>query len=245
MQVISNSMSAHVPELMRQMAIFFIQFRPASGRTLYCHLTTALADLGLLDRVIFSTLNYECILEFSLLMKSIPFNYFDPIDKNPHLPVWKLHGSCNMFATGVSATPGVVYTAGVIFQGGLEALMDSNDVIGRWLCGTALAPAMCLYMKGKPLSISPDLIHKIQNMWQDAVAESDILFCVGVNPNVEDAHIWKPIAETSSRLLYIGAQQAFEAWLQQYRHGPAEFLGDRFSTSFGILRRSLAEYAAK
>ena len=95
-------------------------------------------------------------------MRATPFQ---PVSESSNVPVWKLHGSCNMFATQVNATPGVMYSAGVSFEGGIEALFDTHKVIGRCLSETALAPVMCLYMRDKPLSVSPTAIKVLQKMW--------------------------------------------------------------------------------
>ena len=245
MQLIYDRMSLVIPELMRQMAVYFVQFRPASGRTLYCSLIDALTRYGLLDRVLFSTLNYDCVLELSMLGRGIRFNYFEAADSNPGVPVWKLHGSCNMFATGVEATPGVQYTAGATFEGGLRASLEVNEIMETCLVKTALAPAMALYMRGKPLNISPGVIRSLQARWKEAVSRSTAIFCVGVNPYPDDVHIWQPMAESAANLHFIGGKALFEAWLAQFRAGRGEFIDDRFASGFEILGRRLAEYAAQ
>jgi hypothetical protein len=244
MQIIYDRMSAAIPQLMREMAIYFVQFRPASGRTLYCRLIDVIRSLDILDRVLFSTLNYECVLERSLLAKQIGINLFQAIAENADVPVWKLHGSCNMFATGIEATPGVMYSAGVTFDGGIEALLDSNDVIGRCLVGTALAPVMCLYMRDKPLNVAPGAIKMLQSMWESSVRNSAAVFCVGVNPHVADAHIWQPIAEAPGDVYFVGGRTAFEHWQLTHRPNRSSFIGDRFGACFSELTRTIAEYAS-
>lgn len=114
MQLVYDRISVIIPELMRQMAIYFVQFRPASGQTLYCRLIDTLNMRGSLEPVLFSTLNYECVLELSLLGRRIQFNCFDPIDTNPNVPVWKLHSSCNMFATASFSNLRKLWTRGIL-----------------------------------------------------------------------------------------------------------------------------------
>lgn len=77
MQLIYDRYGALVPQLMREMAIYFVQFRPHKNSTLYCKLVSDLQATGLLPNVLFSTLNYECVLEFSLLEKGHMISYFD------------------------------------------------------------------------------------------------------------------------------------------------------------------------
>jgi hypothetical protein len=80
MQLIHDRYGHAIPALMREMAIYFIQFRPYNRSTLYCRLLSDLRKLGLLSRALFSTLNYECILEFSLLEAGNKISYFDEGD---------------------------------------------------------------------------------------------------------------------------------------------------------------------
>lgn len=244
MQEIYDRISPAIPQLMREMAIYFAQFRPATGRTLYCRLIEALEAERLLNRVVFSTLNYECILELSLLRKKLGINVFQSPSESDGIPVWKLHGSCNMFAAQIDATPGVLYSAGVTFEGGVEAIFDTNEVIGRWLTRTALAPVMCLYMRDKPLSVAPSVIKSVQSMWQTEVRASTAVVCVGVNAYAADTHIWAPIAEAPGQLYFIGAKNHFEKWRSTYRPTRSHFLGERFADAFTELTRRLSAYAA-
>jgi hypothetical protein len=244
MAKIHGRLSPAIPQLMREMAIYFAQFRPATGRTLYCRLVEFLDSVGLLDRVLFSTLNYDCVLEFSLLRKQKTLNLFGAVRASDGIPVWKLHGSCNFFLTGLNASPGILYSAEVNFEGGIEAIFDTNEVIGRCLAGTALAPVMCLYMRDKPLNVSPTAIKQLQRLWQSAVRDSTAIFCVGVNPYAADAHIWTPIAKCSADLYFIGSQLQFQQWASMYRPDRSVFIHDRFAEGFGFLKETLANYAA-
>ena len=78
MAMVYERLSPAIPQLMREMAVYFVQFRPATGRTLYCRLIDFLESVPLLDRVLFSTLNYDCVLEFSLLQRHKSLNLFQP-----------------------------------------------------------------------------------------------------------------------------------------------------------------------
>lgn len=244
MERLHDSMSTAVPQLMREMAIYFVQFRPASGRTLYAQLIEKLASSRLLERVVFSSLNYDCVLEFSALQKGIPLNLFNGTDGDGTLPVWKLHGSCNMFITGVEATPGVVYSAGVTFEGGVEVLFDTNEVIRRWLTATALAPVMCLYMREKPLSVAPGAIKRLQAVWSESVRQSNTLCCVGVRPYPSDAHIWHPVSDSRAHIHFIGGRSDFEVLTSLTGSSRSHFVAEKFADGLDQLHRSVAEDAA-
>jgi hypothetical protein len=222
MQLVHDRFAVAIPSLMREMAVYFVQFRPYERATLYCRLIEDLKQKNLLHRTLFSTLNYECVLEFSLLNHSHTIAYFDE-GSNNEIPVWKLHGSCNMFSQSIQAGPGIAYGEGIAWEGGIEAFLDANRVIQRCLVETALAPVMCLYMQGKPLSVSPAVIHAQQEKWAERVEAASMVVSIGVRPMTGDEHVWKPLAETSAPLFFIGDRIAFNKWCKESRTGPTEY----------------------
>lgn len=125
---VAEEMSVVVPSLMRDMAVYFIQFRSIGRGSLYDRLIRDLEERGLLGSAVFSTLNYECILEYALLEAGLQIDYFGNSGIGVQ-QILKLHGSCNMFSVGVQATPGVTYTKGVVFEGGIQAWLDRSRVV--------------------------------------------------------------------------------------------------------------------
>jgi len=235
MRLIYERFGHAIPQLMRDMAIYFIQFRPYQGRSLYCKLVRDLSAIDKLSRILFSTLNYECILEQSVAGFGMEIDYFHNDNTEAYVPIWKLHGSSNFFAAMVQASQGVRYSTGVTFEGGLKALPDSNSVIAHCLTETGLAPAMSLYMAGKPVSISPSEIRHVQSMWREAVLGCTAVIIVGVHPVLHDDHIWAPLAQTQAPLYFVGDQSAFASWSRSARTGPFRFLGSRFDTAYATL----------
>jgi len=231
MGLIYKHLGTAIPELMRQMAIYFIQFRPISDSSLYCSLIEDLADSIKLNEVLFSTLNYDCVLEFSLLSKGHRITYFDE-GKDGEIPVWKLHGSCNFFSIGVQAGPGISYDTSIVWEGGIQAFLDSNRVIEHCLVETGLAPIMSLYMEGKPLNVSPSAIIELQSNWSDRVYNCSAVFLIGVRPWPNDEHIWKPLAETHSPIYFVGGFDEFDNWNSKFRQDFSEYLGGRFNTGY-------------
>lgn len=232
MAVIYNRYSTAVPVLMQELAVYLVQYRPYSGNTLYCHLINTLRDTELFSNTIFSTLNYDCLLEFSLLRQGLLPSYFENASD---IPVWKLHGSCNWFSHEVKATSGVQYTKDVVWEGGVEAFFDIGEVVRNCLVNQGLAPVMALYMIGKPLQVSPSALHDIQTNWQQAVFLAQTVVCVGVRPWPADTHIWGPLAQTDANLLYIGNREEFDAWVTAYRQKPSTYLAPYFNEGFAAL----------
>jgi hypothetical protein len=216
---------------MRELAVYLIQFRPYKRSTLYDRLITDLGDSGTLARTLFSTLNYDCVLEFCLVEQGKGISYFDEGDA-AQVPIWKLHGSCNMFSHSVRAGPGVSYGTGVAWEGGVEAFLDANRVIEHCLIETALAPIMCLYMQGKPLNVSPTAIRQLQDKWKTKVNNAAAVVCIGVRPLLQDTHIWEPLAATPAPLLFVGDEKSLDEWQKIHRGGATEFLGSKFNEAY-------------
>lgn len=243
MQLIYERFGGAIPALMREMAVYFIQFRPVKRATLYDHLIRDLENLGALSKTIFSTLNYECILEFSLVEQGHEISYFDEGDAK-RVPIWKLHGSCNMFAHGVTAGPGVSYGTGVTWEGGIQAFLDSNRVVEHCLVESGLAPVMCLYMRGKPLNVSPSVIRQLQGMWETKIRNAAAVVCIGVRPLIEDAHIWEPLAAATAPLLFVGDEASLRSWSAGRRKSPTEYLGSTFRNAYPLILERVMEHGA-
>jgi hypothetical protein len=239
MGLVYSNLGFLISKLMRDMAVYFIQFRPVPGKSLYCKLIKFLAQKNLLESTLFSTLNYECILEYSLTHqhKKISYPYVNG-DENS-IPILKLHGSCNMFCSGIEASQGIIYGTSVNFDGGLKPLPDKDKVIEHCLVKSGLAPVMCLFMKGKPLQISPSSIKDIQNEWKEQIFSAKAVFCIGVNPLPEDSHIWDCLATTKAVLNFIGDKGRFDGWVAKYRQHKSQFIAHYFDTGFRQLLNNL------
>jgi len=220
-----------IAPLMQEMAIFFSIFgisKEANNR--YLKLLRATASNR---NIVWSSLNYECLLEIAGSQLGYSINYFkDPAaDVEGELPVWKLHGSCNFRVAGLEATRGVQFGTGVIFGGGIEPI-DPQQVQAIYQGSTALYPAMALYAQKKPVSMSPAPIQEAQHRWAAHVKNSDRLLVVGVRPNPDDEHIWQPLAETPGEVAYVGSNEVFEKWTAQYRAPrPSLYLGESWASS--------------
>ena len=129
--------------------------------------------------ILWSTLNYECLLEIAGSQLGYSINYFkDPVaDATKELPVWKLHGSCNFRVTGLEATRGVQFGTGVVFGGGIQPI-DPGQVATVYQGKTALYPAMALYAANKPISMSPAPIRDAQQRWATYVRNAEKLLVV-------------------------------------------------------------------
>ena len=236
MEVLWTRHSQMVGVLMQQMALYMVQFRPRDpGSTLYCSLAREIKRESATDRVLLSTVNYECVLEHALCGQGLTVSYGEfPSDGD--VTIWKLHGSCNFLpGEGVRASRGVTFTRGVTFEPGVRPTGDLNEVVQFCLGDNALPPVMCLFMNEKPTQVAPSFVRAMQQRWQDAIGKAEKIAVVGVHPNAADAHLWNALADAKV-LLYIGDRDAFANWAGTHRrHGKSEVVASTFEEGFDRL----------
>jgi hypothetical protein len=238
MELLWKQFSPVVPGLMQHMAIYFVQFRPRQpGETLYCKLIRQIEAAHGRERVLLSTLNYECLLEQSVWSAGVPVNYGEFPDPGA-ITIWKLHGACNMFPDGIMATRAASFSSGATFGTGIRVAKDFNEVLEFCLGDNALPPVMCLFMPEKPVQASPSAIGALQAAWRARVMEAEKVAVVGVFPNLQDTHVWNALADAPGHLYYVGGEAPFREWVDQHRSGkPATFLGERFDAAFDRLTK--------
>lgn len=225
-----------IAPLMQEMAIFFSYFGiPSGGSNRYTELLRALPDRS---EVLWSSLNYECLLEIAGSQMGCRINYFaEPSPSKEDLAVWKLHGSCNFKVQGLSATRGVQFGTGVVFGGGIEPI-DPSQVAPTYQGDNALYPAMALYAENKPISMSPAPIEDAQRRWGEAVLRAKSVAVIGVRPNVADKHIWASLSQTSGTLGYVGSDREFAVVREQREGRHTKHLGQTWSSA----AKSLIEF---
>ncbi len=227
--------------LMRCMADYFARFRPLDGNA-YARLLEHLSAYGSIAGTCFSTINYDCILEYAIrnLGLKVRYDSRDP-STDAALTVWKIHGSCNFLPASVSGGAGAIsYSANAISWDGEVQVVDASQV-GAFVARNAFYPAMAVFMEGKPVRSHPGLLNQLQVWWKDAAQKATKVGLVGVRPNVQDQHIWGPLASTDAELIIIGDKVAYEAW--QKEHRPTKrtvIIGSRFAHSLADFARAFS-----
>lgn len=229
MQILWDMYSSNIALLMRHMTLYLAQFRPnGSGDDLYSQFVEALDGDAATGNILFSTLNYECVLELSARALGNKIEYGDG-DSNGSLRVWKLHGSCNFVPESIHAGGGVTFGSGVVFNSSLRPV-NPNDAVGFCLGGTGLYPAMALYMNAKPVQIGQATIHGLQKRWGEIVEQAKRVLVIGVRPYPQDHHIWTPLADCEGEVGYVGPKADFEDWRAAHRPDkPGVWVGRRWS----------------
>lgn len=203
----NSAASVAVAPLMQRMAIFFLRYRwayPVNDPPFTVRLIRALKDTGLLGATVLSSLNYECLLELAVTHAGGIVEYqAGPTGQGQSAAVCKLHGSANFDVSSMQAS-GVQFGRGVVFDGPVAAWTDLDAAVEHWRSGTALAPVMALYQPGKTTQSGSSQLGVWWADWAVSVAGARAVFVIGVRPNVEDEHVWRPLADAPGRLLVIG-----------------------------------------
>ncbi|MEX0609038.1 MAG: hypothetical protein WD016_05375 [Balneolaceae bacterium] len=224
MQEIIDRYNAAIAPLMQHMGIYFSRFRLFNDQSNhYKSLIEHCSNEGLLDRTIFSSLNYECLLEIACSMESVQINYFGDPEKDK-AAIYKLHGSCNFKSAGLELSRGVQFS-GVTFEGGLQ-ILQPNQVAPVFRGNTGLYPAMSLYAQNKPLNVSPAGINEGLNKWKTHIENASRIIVIGVMPNREDEHLWLPIANSDAEFIFVGGEEQYDNWVNEFRNSKTnKYLG--------------------
>jgi hypothetical protein len=242
MKEIFESGSHDSTALLRALAHYFTQFRADHGNS-YARLLEHLEANGILRGTLFSSLNYECVLETAARNYGFPLvAYFDrDATTKDAIAVWKIHGSCNFLPTAISAGAGVMsYAANAVSWDGDARLVDPSEA-RRFIESSAIYPAMAVFMEGKPIQSNPSLVRDLQARWATAVREAASVGVVGVSPNVADQHLWQPLSDTNARVVVVGDKKAYGKWADDYRGSrKTEIVGSKFDEALPAFAKALA-----
>jgi len=122
----------------------------------------------------------------------------------------------------------------------LDIYISPSEII-QWLQGdTALYPAMCMFTLNKPSQISPGIFAERQRKWGELVNAADKVIVIGIRPNIQDEHIWQPLAETAAKLHFVGNESQLKAWLPRRIGGETNFMGSTFEATINNITEELS-----
>jgi hypothetical protein len=203
------------------MGVFFANFRiPSPGVNRYFALVKLLDSLSVSPDYVFASLNYETLLEQSLGKAGHPTNYWGTPPPNLPKPirVIKPHGSSNFaFDQGTNRFRNNTFIGVGTYVGGGGARLKVIDIDRvREEAESGFPPAMSLYAPGKPDLVCPEFVASLRNDWASEVADSDLIVVIGARPQLtNDVHIWTPILDSNSDILFVGSVEPdFEAGVE-------------------------------
>jgi hypothetical protein len=198
-----------------------------------------------LNRVIYSSLNYDLLLELSagLLGHRIAYN---PVKQDRTVRLLKLHGSANFWPDTGSIILHNVSVVNYNIQGtDIEApvkICDHNETLRRCTAESSLAPAIAMYAHGKSVRVSSDYVSQQQAWWAEEIGRASMIFVVGVRVNPADNHIWDALGQTHARMTYFGFEEsrtAFTHWKMARTKRNAFFEVANFEQSISLMKKKL------
>ena len=217
---------ASVPQLTIDMAIYFSQFEPPADRSdCYSRLVATILDESLVEETAFATLNYECVLDIAASRAGLKIAYSGASPPPENLMIWKLHGACNLLPEGKAFH--MTIEAASIYEGPLDPV-DTPMVRQRYQRGLAIPPVMSVYMPGKPTQTARRFLDQARREWADWVAGSDVVVAIGARPVLEEEYVWRPMAQSSCEVWYIGGIGGEYEQLQQLLSGRLTYLASKF-----------------
>ncbi len=226
--------------LMQDMALYFTSFYPNNTKNdSYSKFLNKL-NARSLSNTLFSSLNYDCIFELAALHMGLNVNY-NEISAQPNcVSIWKLHGSCNFIPDPKSITLRRSASYGFGAQFNPNLLQVSPYEAKQWILGdTALYPAMCMFTIGKPSQLSPHIFAAYQKKWAELVNNAEKLFVIGVRPHLADTHIWHPIAQSTSKLFFVGDKNQYNEWLPNRENRRSTFIASTLEEALEITCKEL------
>ncbi|MHA1271783.1 MAG: SIR2 family protein [Candidatus Helarchaeota archaeon] len=245
MEVILSKYDDWIQDLWRDLACFFARYKISAQREdSYSRLIDALVEINKIKTTIFSTINYDCLLEQALKLRNNLVNYLldiQEVSRNYMLEfsqkkvnVIKLHGSCN-FVPDERMMSGMKQYVRFRTAAKFNPIIKSieNDQVPTYCSGNnPLYPAMVIYTREKIAQIGGRLLERLQKLWASVIYRAETVVVIGVYPNTEDNYIWNPLASTTAKLLYIGKEEVFNKWRSENRGSrPSKFLNSHFEDS--------------
>jgi hypothetical protein len=223
-QKISQERSVLLAPLQRSMALFFFNFGIRTNN-LYNVIAERIKKTGWNLRGSLVTLNYEKMLPMALNHNNLrpvllPLN--NQMQTN-EIEICLPHGICNLFVSGVRATRGVTFTAGVMFDGPPECV-DNQYQFQYRVINDVIPPIMSYFEPQKSNCSGGNFIGSMRRRYQELVLHADKIAIIGLKVRSFDIHIWEPLSKTNAELIYYSGKQGikeFSDWCGRERVGKA------------------------
>ena len=225
----------------REMAHFFALFRPGPA-SVYKEMVKCMGS----RRVIYSSLNYDLLLEQSVESLGLVVAY-SPERRDGQVSYLKPHGSANFWPNIPS---GMIRGSRIYGSGGADIVapiqpLDRQGTLRKCRTEDSIAPAIAMFAEGKPVKISPGYLQQQQKWWTKEVREAAMVFVVGVRVHPVDAHIWGVLGKTSARVTYFGQisdRPSFLAWKEASGKKAAYFELATFQESISKMRNKMKSF---
>ena len=238
MDELSQDLKNNLARLLWDMAIYFSRFKiDYPSNNLYWQIVDKYKGPLIRNDIVLSTLNYDCLIESALHHAGFLPEYHG---NAPGPRLLKPHGSCNFMPRGVKGSVlemNLEIEAGAIINCPLEAV--NPECVESEIHTTLYPPAMSLFVSKKTDIVTPKIISNIRDEFKERALKARKIISIGVKPNPDDTHIWKPIAESSGEVLLVGGEGECRNWIKEHRTD-AVYIGGKFTDSFSKICQSIS-----
>lgn len=213
MIALSSCNQFSLPILQRAMAAFFFRFAPTT-ENLYVELARRIRAKQWSGSI--ATLNYERLLEISLLHVGVQPTLNMGASNNGGVELCMPHGCCHLFCESVRGmADGVSFSGMDVTTNGPVVAISNKEQFWDRIRRDAFPPVMSYFEPQKRTTSGVNLMADQRNRWNQLCATATTIAIVGVHPRVHDSHIWGPLSSAFARIVFCGGPEggtAFEAW---------------------------------
>lgn len=238
MNILYKEQELLVPSFLKEMALYFTIFKPGN-KNYYLKLIEVSKKIK--QQVIFSTTNYEMLIELSATRLGYGYVYEgQPVPKDK-ISVLKIHGSCNFLPD----LKGSIFR-NVKFKNNnvnLESDVKPTSIeetINFCKQEDSLAPALAMYNQDKKILFCPNFVLQQQKMFAKEILRARRIYVIGLRVNPVDRHIWSVLAKSTGKLLYVGLEkETFFDWVEKVGRKNTEFLTNTLEESLSVIENHL------
>lgn len=222
----------NVMGIQRLIAHYLAQFQPLASNE-YVRLVNQINH----RRVIFSSLNYDLLLEKAALYSGFNITYSLGAQQKA-IRLIKPHGSANFWPVGLERFKGVTFAGNKVdVSAGVNAI-HPDLVHKKFLELPDFSPAMSMYCEGKATKMCPDFINAQQSLFEDAVRMTTQIFISGVKIHLDDQHVWEHLSKTKASVTYIGLDSDrpdFDKWKNSVKKRNIFFVSGDFKKAVSLI----------
>jgi hypothetical protein len=225
-------------------AWFFDSFRiVAPERCAYVSLARHYLGLGILENVVFASLNYDTLFEQAFIAMGVRVRGWGSENGVPKAWFVKPHGSANYLPDQsvevvVGELTGNVQIHSASYAYAQPSHVACSSPTPLKMSQSLLHPVMAHYNKEKTLRAGGDLIETSRKEWDELARRARLAVIIGVMPTESDEVIWKPLRESSAKILFVNPSVADCQKVAQLRTN-VETAQLGFSEALGLIQRAV------
>lgn len=205
----------NLADFQKDMARYFSIFRIGrlSDNSYYQLVTRYLPSLTSRE-IIFSTINYDCLIEKAIEATGAKVAY---VSEHEGVVLLKIHGSCTFIPMHNVFIGGEYKQFGGHFDSSLQVV--PTHLVDREIRRQKVQPAMRLFTKKKDILVGGTLLEQILKEFHSSIDNAKLIIVVGVRPNPEDTHIWDHLRDSKGKVVLLSPDSTCGEWIEEFRKG--------------------------